>query len=304
MALQAYLLFFLTLVLSSLANGLVAGPPQGQSRRATFTHPGLLHTERDFARIKGYVSSQTEPWYTGWNKLAAHADANYQPRAVETVYRGTGTPENYALLYRDAAAAYANAVYWKVSGDKAHGQAATRILDAWSGTLKKVDGSSDRFLASGLYGYQLANAGEIMRRFSEWKGLPALVSMLKSVFYPMNHQFLTEHNGAAIDHYWANWDLCNLCAMHAIGVLSDNRTMADEAITYFKTGAGNGAIKLAIWKLYKEEGSGKPLGQIQESGRDQGHTLLDIALLGVLAQQSYNQGEDLFGYLENRILAG
>lgn len=267
-------------------------------------HPGLLHTTEDIARIQGFVNAAKEPWLTGWGKLEARANADYSPNPVETVYRGNGSPQNYANLYRDAAAAYANAVHWRISGDETHAKAATKILDAWSSTLKEITGGSDKYLASGLYGYQLANAGELMRDYEGWSGLQNLVDMLVSVFYPMNRRFFIDHNDGAIDHYWANWDLCNLCTMHAVGVLSDNQTMVDEAITYFKTGGGNGAIEKAIWVLYEEDGTGKALGQIQESGRDQGHAMLDIALLGTLAQQSYNQGDDLFAYLDNRILAG
>lgn len=92
--------------------------------------------------------------------------------------------------------------------------------------------------------------------------------------------------------------------MHAIGVLADDSTIANEAITYFKSGGGSGAIEKFIWKLSTESGSSKSLGQGQEAGRDQGHATLDFALVGVLAQQAYNQGQDLFGYLSNRILAG
>lgn len=65
-----------------------------------------------------------------------------------------------------------------------------------------------------------------------------------------------------------------------------------------------GAIKNAIWFVHTEASSGKPLGQGQEAGRDQGHSLLDFAELGVLAQQAYNQGEDLFALNNNLILAG
>lgn len=65
-----------------------------------------------------------------------------------------------------------------------------------------------------------------------------------------------------------------------------------------------GALTNAIWTVHEEEGTGKALGQGQEAGRDQGHSLLDFALLGVLAQQAYNQGEDLFALEENLILAG
>lgn len=269
-------------------------------------HPGLLHTEADFTRIKGFVESKTAPMYSGWEKLASHANANYVASPQQTVCRGSGgsCTENYGSLYRDASAAYVNAIYWKVTGNSSYGDAAANILDAWSSTLKYINGTSDKFLASGLYGYQLANAGEILREYNSWDGLPNLVNILRNVFYPMNHDFLVNHNGAKIDHYWANWDLCNLITMYATGVISDNATMTNEAVAYFKTGGGNGAIKNAIWKTYTEAGSGKTLGQGQEAGRDQGHATLDFALLAALAQQTKSQGVDLFGYMDNLILAG
>ncbi|GKT41201.1 uncharacterized protein ColSpa_01382 [Colletotrichum spaethianum] len=278
------------------------------SATSVFKHPGLLHTANDFQRITGFLAANKEPWTTGRNKLATRANAAYTPNSKETVCRGGAgrecNPENYASLFRDAAAAYANAVYWKITGNESHANASARILDSWSSSLKYINGSSDKFLASGIYGYQLANAAEILREWSAWNGLPAAIKMLQSIFYPMNHDFLIKHNGAVIDHYWANWDLANICTMQAIGILSDNRTMYDEAVNYFQNGAGNGAIKIAIWKLHDEPGSNKTLGQGQEAGRDQGHALLDFALLGVFAQQSYNQGDDLFAYLDNRILTG
>ncbi|KAL4955383.1 chondroitin AC/alginate lyase [Aspergillus filifer] len=272
---------------------------------ATITHPGLLHTDGDFKRIASYVDSQTEPQYTGWNKLAAHANSDYTPSATETVCRGTGCdPENYPSLYRDIASAYANAVYWKVTGETANADAAASILDAWSSTLTTVTGSSDKFLASGLYGYQMANAAEILRDYESWDGLQDLIDMMQTVFLPMNVDFLVNHNGAEDDHYWANWDLCNLASLYAIGVLSENQTASDQALDYFQNGVGMGALNNMIWKIHEEEGSGKALGQGQEAGRDQGHSLLDFGLLGVLAQQAYNQGEDLFAWGDSRILAG
>ncbi|TIC99795.1 hypothetical protein CH35J_006355 [Colletotrichum higginsianum] len=275
---------------------------------STFKHPGLLHTTEDFNRITGFLDANKEPWTTGLDKLAARANSRYTPSPKEVVCRGGPgrecIPQNYASLFRDAAAAYANAVYWRLTGDEAHANASARILDAWSGTIQRIHGPSDRYLASGIYGYQLANAAEILRGWAAWDGLPAVTEMLESVFYPMNHDFLVNHNGAVVEHYWANWDLANMCTMQAIGILSDNRTMYNEAVDYFKHGAGNGAIEKAVWKLHTEPGTNKTLGQGQEAGRDQGHCLLDFALLGVFAQQSYNQGDDLFSYLNNRILAG
>jgi hypothetical protein len=43
---------------------------------------------------------------------------------------------------------------------------------------------------------------------------------------------------------------------------------------------------------------------VQESGRDQGHTTLDFALLGTFCQMGWNQGDDFFGYDHNRVLLG
>lgn len=95
-----------------------------------------------------------------------------------------------------------------------------------------------------------------------------------------------------------------MSSIHAIGVVADDEALVDEAVEYFKNGNGNGAIEKTIWELHTESDTGKVLGQNQEAGRDQGHALLVMGLLGVFAQQNYNQDNDLFEYLDNRILAG
>ncbi|KAL4869460.1 hypothetical protein BDV12DRAFT_185157 [Aspergillus spectabilis] len=278
---------------------------------AAISHPGLLHTSSDFIRIRTFIEAKTEPQLTGWNKVASRANPTYTPSAVQTICRGSSGEcdeigENYGTLYRDIAAAYTNAIVWKVTGNAENGDAAAAILNDWSSTLTNVTGSADRFLAAGLYGYQLANVAEVLRDYEGWdgEGVEGVAGLLRDVFLPLNLDFLENHNGAVEDHYWANWDLCNLASLHAIGVLSDNQTAIDQAITYFRDGAGMGALNNMIWIVHEEEGSGKALGQGQEAGRDQGHSLLDFGLLGVLAQQAYNQGEDLFAWDDNLILAG
>ena len=45
-------------------------------------------------------------------------------------------------------------------------------------------------------------------------------------------------------------------------------------------------------------------GQCQESCRDQGHTLCGVMMYANLAEQCWNQGEDLYGAFDNRILKG
>ncbi|KAF8440684.1 chondroitin AC/alginate lyase [Terfezia claveryi] len=268
-----------------------------------FVHPGLLHTQTDFNRITTKVTANASPWVEGWHKLTnnPHSALTYTPRPAASVCRGNnaGCTQNYGLLFNDIAAAYALAIRWKVTGTAAYGTAAVKVLNAWAKTLKTVTGSSDRFLAAGLYGYQLANAAEIMRDFPGYQksDLKAMQTLLRRVFYPMNHDFLVRHNDAAINHYWANWDLCNIASILSIGIFTDNTTMYNEALTYFKSGKGNGAINNAIWKVYNDG-----TAQVQESGRDQGHTTLVMGLLGVIAQTAYNQGTNLFSYGDNLIL--
>ncbi|KAF4342252.1 hypothetical protein FBEOM_3805 [Fusarium beomiforme] len=88
----------------------------------------------------------------------------------------------------------------------------------------------------------------------------------------------------------------------ASGVFTDNQTMYEYGKNYFLHGDGRGAIENFIYKNYTESGTGKILSQGQEAGRDQNHATLDIALLGVVMQQGYNQGDDLFATLGNASL--
>jgi hypothetical protein len=174
-------------------------------------------------------------------------------------------------------------------------------MNAWAPALKKINGTSDRFLAAGIYGYEFANAAEIMRTYPSWDraDFAQFQKMMLDVFYPMNHDFLLRHNGAKIDHYWCNWDACNMASVLGIGVLCDKRNLYDEAVDYFKHGKGNGAIQQAVFVIHPGN-----LGQWQESGRDQGHNTLGIALLGAVCEMAWNQGDDLYGYDNTRFLAG
>jgi hypothetical protein len=129
------------------------------------THPGLLHTQADLDRMHQKVYAREEPWISGWNRLIAnsHSWPGWTPRPVATVVRGGGTGENYSLLYNDLHAAYQNALRWRIQNNTNHRDTAVNILNAWSGTLQEITGSADRWLAAGIYGYQAANAAELVR---------------------------------------------------------------------------------------------------------------------------------------------
>ncbi|WP_049568931.1 alginate lyase family protein [Streptomyces sp. SBT349] len=284
---------------SALAADSPTGPTPGATgvRPMAFTHPGMLHVQADFDRMRSRVQAGTQPWLAGWNRLTAngHSSAGWAPRPTATIIRG-GTGQNYPQLYNDIHAAYQNALRWKISGDAAHGNKARDILNAWSGTLTTVTGNADRFLAAGIYGYQFANAAEIMRGYSGFD-LGRFQSMMRNVFYPLCDNFLVNHNDACITNYWANWDLCTMAAIMAIGILNDDQALFDRAVDYFHNGEGNGSLPHAVPFLH-----GANLAQWQESGRDQGHSIMGIGLMGTICEMAWNQGVDLYGADGNRFL--
>ncbi|RDK02915.1 LamG-like jellyroll fold domain-containing protein [Paraburkholderia lacunae] len=271
----------------------------------TFVHPGLLHTQADFDRMSQKVAANGSPWVDSWNRLIAnsHASLSWNPSPQAVVYRGSDGvhAQNYALLFNDIAAAYACALRWKVTGNTAYADKAVQIMNAWSSTLTGIGGDTNADLAAGIYGYEFANAGEIMRTYSGWAAadLARFQSMMRNIFYPINHDFINRHNNTDVTHYWANWDLCNMASIMAIGVLCDDQALFDESVIYFKSGAGNGAIQQAVYYVHPGY-----LGQWQESGRDQGHATLGIALGGAICEMAWNQGVDLYGYDNNRFLMG
>lgn len=267
----------------------------------TFVHPGLLSTEADFERMRTNVALGLQPWTTGYNALISNWMGNnpsWSPHAQSTITR-SGTTNNSSILYNDIAVAYGSALRWKISGDTAYADEAVRILNAWAYTLTSIQGDTNAELCN-LYGYQFACVAEVMRTYSGWApaDIAQFQTMIYNVFYGMANNFLTNHNGTAFDHYWANWDLCAMNAIYAIGVLNDNSTLTSQAITYFKSGIGNGCVDRTVNFIHPGF-----LGQGQEIGRDQGHASLDVSQLSSFCQMAWNQGIDLFGYENNRVLS-
>lgn len=271
---------------------------------SNFTHPGALNTQSDYQFIALKVKNNEQPWSDSFKLLRSnkHDSTDYKPNPVPILYRGTapGHPiENYSRIFNDTAAAYALALDWRISGDKKRAVRAVDILTSWSDRLHSIDGTSDKYLASGIYGYQLAVTAETLKGFPGFSPSKQkqVKKMLVSIFAQMNDEFLRTHNGNKIDHYWANWDLASIASLMAIGIFSDRRDLYNEARDYYLHGRGNGAIQLAAWKTYSDS-----LVQWQESGRDQGHALLGIGLAGIISQLAWNQGDDLFSAYDNRLL--
>jgi fibronectin type 3 domain-containing protein len=266
---------------------------QGASAQ-TFVHPGGLHTLSDLNRMKAEVAAGAHPWIDDWNLLITDPEA----QNTYTSHAQADMGANRQNADADAHAAYLNAIRWYISGDTSYADCAVRICNAWSAAVNQVPSNT------GLVGipiFDFAMAGEVLRLYNGWTAaeFAAFQNMFETYLYPSSNSFLTTHNGANITSYWANWDCCNIGALIAMGVLCDDQAKFQQGVTYFESGAGNGSIIHAAYVLYSPT-----LGQWQESGRDQEHAQLGIGLLGAACTVAWNQGVDLFGYDNNRLLAG
>jgi hypothetical protein len=210
-------------------------------------------------------------------------------------------------MANDAAAAYQAALRYWITEDPAFADAAIRNMDGYATTVQYLAGDSNVLLMMGAQGFQWAAAAELLREYQPWidsGGFTRFQTFLLEKFYksPTNgsglNAFLRLHNGTCSSHYWLNWDLFALDAMIAIAVVTDRRDIYDEAIEYYRSGAGNGAVSHAVWFMHPGY-----LGQSQEAGRDIGHASLDPILLGQFCEVAWNQGDDLYGLGDNALLA-
>ena len=265
-------------------------------------HPGCLSTQADLDRMREKVAAGEQPWKGSWDILVSNT--NYflddSPLAVSTVCVGSGCSDNYMNLARDAAKAYQCALRYQGSANIACANKAVEIMNAWASTHTAWDGDSNIDLRSGLYGYQFACAAELMRDYSGWNSsdFSAFKQYMLDVFYPENSDFLIRLNGTYEFHYWANWTLASAASMMAIGVLCDDEAIFDEGLNAIYNHRGTARMEHAVPIIHPNG-----LGQWQESGRDQGHSLIGPQLMGTICEIAWNQGVDLYGYLNNRFLA-
>jgi hypothetical protein len=188
---------------------------------------------------------------------------------------------------------------WRITGDANYAGTAITILNRWAATCTNLCGDPNVNLLC-FSGYQFACAAENLRGCTNWAAADfgSFQAWMTNHWYPLAHNFLEHHDGTCDTYIWANWDLCNLDCLLAIGVLCDRRDIYNYAINYYEAGAGNGAASRVLYHLHPGY-----LGQCQESGRDQGHCTLDPISLGVFCEIAWNQGDDLYGWNNNTLLA-
>lgn len=302
-----------------------------------FLHPGGLHTQADFDRIKQQLADGNPTVTAAYNvlKSAAYASPSVVTYPVETIVRGGGVGENYISAARGATMAYQNGLRWKIEGNEACAANAVKILMAWANTCKHVGGDSNYALAAGLYGYQFAQAAELVRDYEGWskEDFDTFCQWMLDVWYRPAMGFLRGRNGTwdnaarwwdAPGHYWSNWGLCNAMCILSMGVLLDDVFIYNQGLSFIKHDQCGTFTDPRVEIPIKNDGLAEfwgnlivtttespletaaygKLGQMNESGRDGGHAAMALGLAVDVAHQGYNQGDDLFAFMDHRLAAG
>ena len=302
-----------------------------------FTHPGGIVSQADIDRAKQLLADGDTRIKQAWEILCAneYSQSGVATWPVETIVRGGGSGQNYMNAARGAAMAYQNALRWKIGGTRANADAAVRILMAWARGNKYVSGDTNLSLAAGIYGHEFANAAELMRDYDGWsrEDFEEFKQYMIRVWYNPAIDFLRRRHdtwlnarysnlGERPGHYWSNWGLCNALCVMSIGILCDDVHMYNQGVSFYKydhVGTFKDRSSLSVIlndgcdefignlvPVVKKDSRGPfgYLGQMQESGRDQGHALMALGLALDICQVGLTQGDDLFAYMDDRIAAG
>lgn len=246
--------------------------------------------QRKTSSVSGIKAAGEEPWVSAYQLLV---ESQFSQKTADTyptewIKRGISGDENYMNAARGATIVYQQALRWKIEQDDEYAAKAVENLNKWVQTCVGVTGNTNLSLAAGLYGYEFAIAGELLRDYGGWDraDFAAFQNWLLKVFYPANDDFLKRHHDTNALHYWANWCLCNIAAKMAIGIVTDRRDIYNEGIAHLQTGDTNGRLRRAIYHDYAPDYN---FAQWQESGRDQGHTLMCVGLMGIICQLAWSQ---------------
>ncbi len=286
-----------------------------------YAHPALLHTAADITAAKDRLT--TEPYAAAYAALEG-VSAGQAVGAVEVLKRMDKKnweetyPDynNYTRAADDAKLAYELGLRYQLKNSTASADAAVAILNDWAtvnkGMLRMARKSEEQEKAyvnnmpdpneylMCIQGYQFANAAELLRDYTGWQAADKekFFTWIKQTFADVAILFLENHHSTSEDanplHYWLNWDLAALNAMYSIGVLTNDKALVDYAVNYVDNGKGNGNKANAVVATHQDTDTDETLAQCQESGRDQGHSTLDVSLLGVLCQTAENNGTDLW----------
>ena len=160
---------------------------------------------------------------------------------------------------------------------------ALNIINAYARTLQRFDGH-DAPLCT-IQAYWLLRAMTLLKdqQTPEWK------SMVRRAILPVVDKF--EANSPYANGNWGH--IVNRCRM-AAAIFLEDKALYQHAIDIYLHANDNGSLSNYV----------SATGQCQETGRDQGHAQLGLGAMCEICDMAWQQGDDLWGALDNRLMRG
>ncbi len=168
---------------------------------------------------------------------------------------------------------------------------ARAIVDAYASTLQRFDGHDAPLCC--IQAYWLVRAMTLLAD-SQVASQPSpretvWADMVRRAILPAIDKFEADSPYAN-----GNWGaIVNRCRMACAIFLRDS-TLYQAAVDYHLHASDNGSLPRYVG----------PTGQCQETGRDQGHAQLGLGALCDICEMAWEQGDDLWGALDNRLMHG
>lgn len=315
-----------------------------QTFAQNFVHPGISHKTSDLERMKYNVEAGVEPWLSTFNllKQSSYASYNYNVNGNPGITTLTShTPfinDGFAAYYNALMWYITGDVRHAEKCVEIFNSWVniTRIEDQFPlnngrGPWKMLEGAE--IIRSTYDGWAQADIERFkaMLVYPGWSGTEAPTAAIASKdvsFYWNIYQGDPGRHG--------NQGLFGYRSLMAMGIFSDNEVMYERALRYlqglphrsddlpYPSGPPVLSDKQASSNEYYDEysqlsrsneiedyGYNEVManyiwenGQSQESSRDQAHALGGVSIITCMCEMAWNQGDDLYGHLDNRPLLG
>ncbi len=168
-------------------------------------------------------------------------------------------------------------------------ETAKRIVNAYANTLQRFEGH-DAPLCT-IQAYWLLRGMALLNEKGEMKNeeLDAARAMVHRAILPVLDKF--EADSPYANGNWGH--IVNRCRMAAAIFLGD-KELYQHAVNTYLYANDNGTLPHYI----------SATGQCQETGRDQGHAQLGLGAMCEICEMAWEQGDDLWGALDNRLMKG
>jgi hypothetical protein len=295
------------IMMLAVASLLALGRPEAASAgtKTTFRHPGAMHTTASIERIKAKIVRGQEPWASHIKKVEQKA----LPAGAAFVTIDGGNKIQADASEAEAVKVYANALAWRLTGNRGYSRQASAILKAWAGFQGFVGGNDQEKLHAGWIGVLFGGAAEIMRSSPDWSAgdIAASQRMFRRAFYPQ----------LSIPSRWnGNVDLTQIEALLTIAIFNDDEAEFRRGLQRLETRsrayiflqsdlapaaiAGDDGNSVAFWFNPAKWVD----GLTQETCRDNGHhAQFGLASALHAAEIAWNQGVDVYTPQKERYTA-